>query len=79
MQCLRVWFYALCYVLCCYNNILEERRKLYPYYSTSKGEDEMLLCHVEQRAGEVLFVPSMWTHQILNLAESVGFAAEIHY
>lgn len=63
--------------------ILEERKKFYPYYRHSSylaGErDEVLPCHVEQQAGEVLFVPSMWTHQILNLAETVGFATEIHY
>jgi hypothetical protein len=29
-----------------------------------------------QRAGEVVLVPAGWTHAVLNLADSVGFATE---
>merc|ERR1711968_403496 len=34
-------------------------------------------CEIEQNAGEVLFIPSRWSHTTLNLAESVGFAVEL--
>mmetsp|Transcript_32282 Transcript_32282/g.46577 ORF Transcript_32282/g.46577 Transcript_32282/m.46577 type:complete len:662 (+) Transcript_32282:770-2755(+) len=34
-------------------------------------------CQLLQQAGEVLFVPRHWSHQVLNLAESVGFAVEV--
>jgi hypothetical protein len=34
-------------------------------------------CTLVQNANEVLFVPRHWTHQVLNLAESIGFAVEI--
>lgn len=34
-------------------------------------------CSLMQRAGEVLFVPRHWTHQVLNLEESAGLAVEI--
>ena len=33
-------------------------------------------CQIEQRAGEVLVVPRHWTHAVINLAETVGFAVE---
>lgn len=34
-------------------------------------------CRLVQRAGEVLFVPRHWTHQVLNLDHVVGLAAEV--
>jgi hypothetical protein len=32
-----------------------------------------------QRAGDVLFVPPMWSHATLNLDESVGFSTELEW
>ncbi len=32
-----------------------------------------------QRSGDMLFVPPMWSHAVLNLAESIGFATEIEW
>ncbi|KAJ1438293.1 hypothetical protein B484DRAFT_215197 [Ochromonadaceae sp. CCMP2298] len=40
------------------------------------GADD-IPCSFTQHPGEVLFLPRHWTHQVLNLAESVGFAVEI--
>lgn len=34
-------------------------------------------CHIDQYEGEILFIPRHWSHQVLNLAASVGFAVEI--
>jgi hypothetical protein len=34
-------------------------------------------CKLVQNENEVVFVPRHWTHQVLNLAESIGFAVEI--
>ena len=49
------------------------RREDWPY----KGDDESQgPCVLEQRAGEVLFVPRHWSHSVLNLAEVVGWAIE---
>lgn len=61
---------------------IEERATWYPYFGRAGGErgrKYIAPCHVEQHAGDVLFVPSLWTHQVVNLAESVGFATEVHY
>jgi hypothetical protein len=41
------------------------------------GADDDIPCSFTQLPGEVLFLPRHWTHQVLNLAESVGFAVEI--
>eukprot|EP00117_Sycon_ciliatum_P046579 scpid45806/ scgid33341/ JmjC domain-containing protein 8; Jumonji domain-containing protein 8 len=32
-----------------------------------------------QHAGDVLFVPALWAHAVINLKESVGFASEFIY
>lgn len=32
-----------------------------------------------QEAGDVLFLPPLWAHAVLNLAESVGYAAELEW
>ena len=48
--------------------------------STEGGDNELSNdrpCRMVQQAGEVLFVPRHWTHEVLNLGESVGFAVEI--
>eukprot|EP01034_Spumella_vulgaris_P021913 gene21913-27990_t len=34
-------------------------------------------CEIHQKEGEVVFVPRHYSHQVLNLAETVGFAVEI--
>jgi hypothetical protein len=34
-------------------------------------------CHIEQREREIFFVPRHWSHQVINLVASVGFAVEI--
>jgi len=46
---------------------------LYPYRTAIGGRP----CDFVQEAGEVLFVPRHWTHQVLNLYETVGFAIEV--
>lgn len=38
------------------------------------GEDEELLC--VQEAGDLIYVPRLWGHAVLNLAQSVGAAVE---
>lgn len=35
------------------------------------------VCHLDQLEGEILLLPRHWPHQVLNLADSVGFAVEI--
>lgn len=62
--------------------------ELYPYVA------EGMPCVLEQKAGDVLYIPAHWSHQValtlsntfalsnrsfqvLNLAETVGFASEI--
>lgn len=32
-----------------------------------------------QSPGDVMFVPAMWGHAVINLEESVGFASEFIY
>ena len=34
-------------------------------------------CRFEQQAGEIVFIPRHWSHQVINLAETIGFAIEI--
>lgn len=50
----------------------------YPTASANGTETETQQgpCLLEQRAGEILFVPRHWSHSVLNLAEVVGFAVE---
>lgn len=60
-----------------------EQEKYYPYPLFSNADEinsiPSQLCQYTQNSGDTLFVPSLYTHQILNLAESIGFATEIHY
>lgn len=42
---------------------------IYPYDSGA--------CYIVQNAGEMLFVPRHWSHQVVNLQETIGFAVEI--
>lgn len=48
-----------------------ENENYYPY-------EGKYPCHIEQLAGDVMFIPSLWSHQILNLEETIGFATELH-
>lgn len=62
---------------------ISNQEKYYPY-SLPGDETEVTsipsqLCQYTQVSGDILFVPSLYTHQVLNLAESIGFATEIHY
>ncbi len=34
-------------------------------------------CEIRQHAGDIVYVPRHWSHQVVNLAETVGFAVEI--
>lgn len=54
-----------------YNGMLFEMNNSYLSFTLSSG------CRVIQNAGELFYVPKHWTHQVINLAESVGFAIEI--
>ena len=35
--------------------------------------------HCVQGAGDILFVPPMWSHAVLNLGESIGYAIELEW
>eukprot|EP01038_Epipyxis_sp_PR26KG_P013711 gene13711-18391_t len=35
------------------------------------------ICHIEQNEGEILYIPRHWSHQTLNVEDSMGFALEI--
>ncbi len=53
------------------------RRNAWPYYDEVNYRSN-IPCSLEQNAGDVLYIPSQWSHQVLNLAESVGIATEVH-
>ena len=46
--------------------------------TTSVGKGGIGPCQFEQKAGDLLYIPSQWTHSTINVAETVGFALEIH-
>lgn len=49
-----------------------------PFYSNLTAVDRKAEpCRLVQRAGEALFAPRHWTHQVLNLEEAIGFAVEV--
>lgn len=64
-----------------------EREKYFPFPLSDEVDESELqnlttppeLCSFLQYPGDIFFVPSLYTHQILNLDETVGFATEIHF
>lgn len=49
----------------------------YPY-KQANGDVAESQCELRQRAGQVLFVPRHYSHQVLNVApETLGFAVEV--
>lgn len=48
---------------------------LYPYLQQGQQPQEAVLpCYVLQQAGDVLFVPNMWSHQVLTHYENCSLA-----
>ncbi|XP_065839382.1 uncharacterized protein [Oscarella lobularis] len=52
------------------------KRPVWEWYRTEYQSDAM---ECVQEAGDVLYVPDMWGHGVINLQESVGFASEFIY
>ncbi len=52
---------------------LSDLSKAWPH-SPTEGSP----CVLEQLEGDVLYIPGQWSHQVLNLGESVGVAVEVH-
>eukprot|EP00051_Salpingoeca_urceolata_P001289 m.39810 g.39810 ORF g.39810 m.39810 type:complete len:673 (-) comp11309_c0_seq2:4-2022(-) len=46
--------------------------------SPSTGDTTATALHCVQQAGELLYVPHLWGHGVLNLANSIGYAIEFH-
>lgn len=46
----------------------------HPTHAQMQGQDKPLAC--VQEAGDVVFVPDLWGHAVLNLDEAIGFALE---
>ena len=63
------------------------RAEVYPFFDSSfpppalqqkeQTSARRSLCRLYQEADEVLFVPRHWSHQVLNLENTIGFAVEI--
>ena len=54
----------------------------FPYNETTSQPHQDSLyddgpCEIDQRTGDVVFIPRHWSHQVINLAESVGVAIEL--
>jgi hypothetical protein len=44
---------------------------------SNTNTNNKLLCRFYQNENEILFVPRHWSHQVLNLETSLGFAVEV--
>ena len=57
-----------------------ERRHIHEWVRAEwvPGSEHAHLAHVcIQRAGDIIYVPHMWAHGVLNLAENTGYAEEL--
>ena len=50
---------------------------IHPAEMSDAADENLRPLKCLQRTGDVIFVPDQWAHQVLNLEESVGFAAEV--
>jgi hypothetical protein len=57
--------------------VAEESKNKDKKKNSNTNTNNKLLCRFYQNENEILFVPRHWSHQVLNLETSLGFAVEV--